>query len=204
MNWIRVAVGIADDPDIHVLAETLGIRVAEAVGLVVSLLTRFPQHASDGDLSNIPATLVERWAGWDGERGACNTAIRALFLTDGKWLAWEKHNGAALRDAEAARVRAAEYRRRNAESLLQSTPNGTANGSPNGTVDRSPLRTNERTNITTGGRKRRELPTATPPPYAEAKPYADAFCPECGDGDPKENEKGRIIGRQHKPGCSHG
>ena len=147
MNWIRVAVAIGDDPDIHRLAEALECPVSQAVGLVVLTLVRFPEHAPDGNLAQIPATLVERWAGWDGERGVFDTALRDHFCNaDGVWEAWEKHNGAAMRDAAAARKRAQEYRRRNAEQLLESTANGTANGSL--------LRTNERTNLTTGSRKR--------------------------------------------------
>src|SRR5690606_31954107 len=69
MNWIRVAVTIADDPDIHALAEGLGVKVAEAIGLVVSVLCKCPAHVPDGKFRDIPASLVEKWAGWEGERG---------------------------------------------------------------------------------------------------------------------------------------
>jgi hypothetical protein len=40
-----------------------------------------------------------------------------------------------------------------------------------------------------------------PRDYAEAKPLADKFCAEC-EGEPRENEKGRIVGLQHKATCS--
>lgn len=157
MNWIRVAVSIGDDPDIHALAEGLDVRVAEAIGLVVGVLCKCPAHVPDGKFRDIPASLVERWAGWQGERGVFDREFRDAFLNaEGVWVSWEKHNGAAMRDAEAARQRAAEYRRRNAERLLESTPNGTANGTANGSL----LRTNERTNQTTGGRTRQAAKTA--------------------------------------------
>lgn len=158
VNWIRVAVAIGDDPDIHELAGRLNIPVAQAVGLVVCTLARFPEHAPDGNLTQLRDSLLERWAGWDGEKGQYATELRDIFLTDGVWASWEKHNGAAMRDAEAARQRAAEYRRRNAERLLESTPNGTPNGSGNGSL----LRTNERTNQTTRGRTRQAAETAGP------------------------------------------
>lgn len=180
MNWIRVAVAIGDDPDVHRLAAALDVRMAEAVGLVVGLLARFPEHAPDGNLADVPDSLVERWAGWEGERGTFAPVLRALFLNEhGVWGSWEKHNGAALREANAARDRAAEYRRRKAEQLLQSTANGTPNGAGNGTPDRSPLRTNERTNQTTGGRLRVNGSTYAPGHVNLAVP---PFCASCGDG----------------------
>lgn len=190
MNWIRVAVGIGDDPDIHRVAEVLNIPVAEVVGLVVCVLTKLPQHAPDGDLSRIPASLIERWAGWTRPRGLFDAALRGAFLDDnGVWRSWEKHNGAAMRDAEAARQRAAEYRRRNAERLLESTPNGTANGSGDGSL----LRTNERTNQTTGGRTRQSARTAEP---------NAPWCVEC-QGVVVTQPNG-LPKKVHTPECSRG
>lgn len=186
MNWIRIAVAIGDDPDIHELAEALDVRVAEAVGLVVGTLVRFPEHAPDGNLAHLRDSLIERWAGWEGDRGRFATELRRIFLTDGVWSSWEKHNGAAMRDAQKARERAAEYRRRNAES----TPNGTPNGSGNGSL----LRTNERTNITTGVRKR-SYPQ-TPEPFK-----SDPFCTECGQGMGKANPDATRLTLLHKEGC---
>ncbi len=179
MNWIRVAVAVADDPDVHLLADALGVRVAETVGLVVGLLVHFPEHAPDGSLAKVPDSLVERWAGWEGERGAFAPELRRIFLTDaGVWASWEKHNGAAIREANASRDRAAEYRRKKAEGLA-STPNGTANGTPNGPTYGPPLRTNVRTNITTGSLARLNG-TSYAPGHVNLTP--PTFCPDCGDG----------------------
>lgn len=202
MNWIRVSVMLGDDPRVHTLAAALGVRAAEAAGLLVLLLTKFPEHAPDGNLAHVPASLTERWAGWEGERGAFDAAFRSHFLTDGVWSAWEKHNGAALRDAEASRLRAAEYRR----NRLNSSPDGTANGSQNGTVDRSPLRTDGRTNITTGRSRAKngnghDPPPRPPVPLSDGLGFAPPFCAVCG-GEPNENEKGRIVGLRHKEGCA--
>ena len=195
MNWIRVAVAIADDPDIHLLAAALGVRVAEAVGLVVGLLTKFPEHAPDGSLATVPDSLVERWAGWDGERGAFAPEFRRLFLTDdGVWSAWEKHNGAAMRDAQASRERAAAYRRRQADALLDSA----ANGTPNGSADGSHLRTDVRTNKRTVGASAK---TATYAP-GHVNLSAAPFCHECGDGELREVKGQRRPVRCHLPTCS--
>jgi hypothetical protein len=167
MNWIRVAVAIGDDPDIHELAGRLNVPVSQAVGLVVCTLARFPEHAPDGNLTHLRDSLLERWAGWDGEKGQYATELRDIFLTDGVWASWEKHNGSAMRDAIAARKRASDYRRQTAERLAESTANGTPNGQANGSL----LRTNERTNQTTGGRKR---PFNNEPPAVNAP-----WCVEC-------------------------
>lgn len=188
VNWIRVAVAIGDDPDIHALAEGLDVRVAEAIGLVVGVLCKCPAHVPDGKFLDIPASLVERWAGWQGERGVFDREFRDAFLNaEGVWVAWEKHNGTAMRDAEAARQRAAEYRRRNAERLLEDSANGTANGTGEG----SPLRTNERTNLTTFGRKRGKHE----PPAANAP-----WCVEC-QGVVVQQANG-LPKKIHTPECS--
>lgn len=206
MGWIRIADGMDDDPKVHVLATALGCPVAGAVGHLVLLLSRFPEHAPQGNLAQIPASLVERWAAWEGERGVFDAAFRETFLNaDGIWTAWEKHNGAALREAHASRERAAEYRRRRADDLLNatvdSTPNGTANGSPHGKV----LRTNVRTNITTGGRKRPftgEQQNGHSPGHLPAQPLAPPFCPECGDGVAVQPEGSKRFVQVHAGSCS--
>jgi hypothetical protein len=183
------------------------VRVPEAVGLVVCCLVRFPEHAPDGNLTHLRDSLIERWAGWEGERGKFAQALRDTFLTDGVWVSWEKHNGAALREAGASRQRAAEHRKIRAQSLLdsaaQGTPNGTANGTANGTPDHSPLRTNERTNLTTGGRKRpwngNSNGNGSAPSYAPGHdnlpPQKDCECP-MGQGDGS-----RRLTKLHTEGC---
>jgi hypothetical protein len=194
MNWIRVAIGIGDDPDIHNLADALDVPVSQAVGLVVCTLAHFPEHAPDGNLAQLRDSLIERWAGWEGPRGHYAEALRRIFLKDGVWTAWEKHNGSAMRDATRARERAAEYRRRNAEQLLESSANGSPNGSPNGTAYGTVLRTNERTNITTAGRKRLF--------HTELAPYKpDPFCKVCGGGMGKADESETRLTIQHKQDC---
>lgn len=111
MNWIRVAVGIVHDPSIHALADAAGVSVPTTTGHVVGLLTYLPQHCRDGDLSGVADATIERWAMWTGKRGKFATAFRA-HLCDSKGVvkAWEKHNGAAIREADRTKERAKEWR----------------------------------------------------------------------------------------------
>lgn len=202
MNWIRISVAIGDDPRVHALAERLGCRVAEAAGLLVLLLCRFPEHAPTGNLAQIPASLIERWATWDGERGQFVAAFRDLFLdADQKWAAWEKHNGKALAKLERDRERLREQREKVSE------PSAVVAGLSR---DGRPLvagtygRTYEV--LTTGGASAEKRRTATAPAtatYAPAQPFAPPFCTVCGDGEPVENAKGRVIGKRHAVGCVH-
>lgn len=168
----------------------MDVRVAEAVGLVVSTLGKFPEHAPDGNLAAVPPSLVERWAGWEGERGRYHAALHEHFLNDhGVWGAWEKHNGAAMREAEASRERARKWRTERLENDAR-----TAYATPNGTPDRTPLRTDGRTNQTTGSRKRG---------YPQPEPFkTDPFCPECGQGMGKANPDDTRLTIVHKKGCT--
>jgi hypothetical protein len=166
------------------------------VGLVVCTLAKFPEHAPDGNLTQIPPTLIERWAGWEGKRGRFDAELRSIFLTDGVWSAWEKHNGTAMRDAIASRKRAADYRRKQAEELAQST----ANGTPNGTANGAHLRTNGRTNITTGGRKRPLNGTDTYTPGHANLPEPQPCHPDCELVAP---EGAKRFHPKHAEGCAN-
>ncbi len=119
MNWIRIARNIKNDPRILTLAARCRVRVPEAVGLVVSLLVEFPDNAPDGTIVAIEDFVLEQWAGWSGDMGVFAEHFRALLCDEtGTVRAWEKHNGAAMREAEAARDRAKRAReeaRRRAE-----------------------------------------------------------------------------------------
>lgn len=111
MNWIRVATKIKDDVSIAKIADACKIRISEAVGCVVCVLAQFPEHAREGGIAEIPDLLIEQWAGWEGKRGRFASAFRAHMCTDeGVTRSWEKYNGAAIRDSDAARLRAQNWR----------------------------------------------------------------------------------------------
>jgi hypothetical protein len=102
MNWIRVAVTVCDDPAILAIAETLKISPYTMVGHWVGFLTKLPTHANTGDVSGVSDAVIEQWAGWRGKRGAFAKALRAQLVTpEGVVRGWDKHNGAAIRRAEA-------------------------------------------------------------------------------------------------------
>lgn len=142
MNWIRIAVGIMDDPTTHALAEALGVSVPATTGHMVGVLRCLPQHARDGDLSNVPDTTLERWAMWTGKRGRFAAAFRAqLCDAQGVVRSWEKHNGAALREGDRQREKAKRYRER-----AEAVPRDATRDVP-GTVPQ-PSRPNVTTTIT--------------------------------------------------------
>lgn len=199
MNWIRVAVGIGDDPDVHTLAHHLDISPAEAVGLIVLVLVKFPEHAPHGNLKDVPDTLVERWAGWGGTRGQFAALLRAIFLNpDGVWEAWDKHNGRPLKEAEASRERARKWRTERLENDLR-TAYGTAYATEN-KPHRTLLRTDGRTDQTTGGASHKITPTAYAPGYVNLP--TPPFCAECGDGVLVQGSGSRRMVQGHAEGCS--
>jgi hypothetical protein len=129
MNWIRVDVGIASDPKLHQFAKALKVKRPEAVGLFVSALCQFPDHARDGNVELIDAETLAEWAGWRGKPDAFAAAFRRVFCDGtGTVAGWQKHNGAALRDAERNAKNAREYRNRKRQS------NGDVGGDVHGDV----------------------------------------------------------------------
>lgn len=195
MNWIRVAVAIGDDPDIHRLADALGCRVAEAVGLVVCTLAKFPEHAPDGNVAQVPPSLIERWAGWDGERGVFDRHLRAIFLTEGVWVSWEKHNGKPLEKAGRDRERLRLQREQKAEEVARLAGLSRDGRQPVAGTDG---RTDGRTTLPQNGRKRPWNSNGEPEPYKPAP-----FCTKCGLGMGKVHETDTKLVQLHKEGCAN-
>jgi hypothetical protein len=134
MDWVAIDVHIAGDAVTHRLADQFRLRVAEAAGLLTLAFAGMAQHAQDGSLTDITDSQIESWALWHGKRGAFATFFRAQLTDDtGTVRAWEKYNGAAIREARAARERMQAYRaRKRSEREANSTANGSGNGTPNG------------------------------------------------------------------------
>lgn len=111
MRWIRIATTIGTDPSVGALADTLKIRVPEAVGLLALVFTQLPEHSRDGCLASVADSTIERWAMWHGKRNAFAQAFRANLCDDKGFVrSWEKHNGSAIREADAARERMKQAR----------------------------------------------------------------------------------------------
>lgn len=129
MNWIRIATKMKGDPRMGALASACKVRIHEAVGLVCCALMEFPDHARDGNLVQVPDVVLEQWALWTGRPGIFAQAFRAqLCDEDGVVRAWEKHNGAAIREADRTRERARAWReertRTGRERRTKPVPNG--------------------------------------------------------------------------------
>jgi hypothetical protein len=135
MEWVAIDVHIAGDAVTHRLAEAFRLRVPEAAGLLALAFAGMAQHAQDGELAEVTDSQIEAWAMWHGKRGAFATFFRAQLCDErGCVRAWEKYNGAAIREAKASRERMAAYRAaKRAEREANGTQNGTAYHTPNGT-----------------------------------------------------------------------
>lgn len=111
MNWIRVAQQIGDDPRLDAMAVTCNVWMATVVGCVVCVLTKLPQHAEDGNVSDVSDAMLERWAQWQGKKGQFAAAFRAEMCNDdGIVRAWERYNGSAMREAKRSMDRSKAYR----------------------------------------------------------------------------------------------
>lgn len=128
MNWIRICVNIADDPSIGAIADSCDVEIAEALGCVVAVLCKLPAHAKSGNLTEIPDRTIEKWANWTHERGAFARAFRSAMCDEsGVVRAWERHNGAAMREADAARERMRDARRKPKANSESASPERSAN-----------------------------------------------------------------------------
>lgn len=155
MPWIRLDTGMKRDPRIWKMAELLRKDVGAIVGYVANVLAEFPEHARDGDLTNVPDVLLEEWALWHGRKGAFAQAFVAELCDDRKVRAWEKHNGNALRQRDETHKRVRAYRERNAHgavsgnatcnALLEPASNALQNGGGNVFTERNGTERNGKT-----------------------------------------------------------
>lgn len=130
MNWIRIAVKMKTDPKVGAIAAACGVPMAHAVGMVCCALMEFPDHARDGDVAGVPDVVLEQWAGWLGKGGVFASVFRAQMCDDtGAVAAWDRHNGAAIREADATKERAKQWRAERQAAKRERVPNGAPNGS---------------------------------------------------------------------------
>jgi hypothetical protein len=125
VNWIRIATKMKGDPRMGAIAAACRVRIEHAVGLVCCALMELPDHAKDGDVSRVPDVVLEQWALWSGKPGVFAATFREqLCDAAGVVRAWERHNGKALRKAEAdiERKRAARESRENGAKTARAEP----------------------------------------------------------------------------------
>lgn len=111
MEWVAISVHIAGDSVTHQVAERCRVRIPEAAGLLALTYAGMALHAQNGSLAGITDSQVEQWAHWQGKRGTFGAAFRALMCDDdGLVTAWEKYNGASIREAKASAERVKKWR----------------------------------------------------------------------------------------------
>lgn len=111
MEWVAIDVGIAGDPAVHRMAETLRVRVPEVVGLLALAFGGMTKHAPDGSVGGVPDSVLEMWATWHGKRGAFAVSFRAeLCDSEGLVRAWERWNGRMIRRSNTASERSRAWR----------------------------------------------------------------------------------------------
>lgn len=139
--WIKVATDIAHDPKVTRIAKACGVNDAEALGLVVGVLTALPVLAPEGDLSEVSDAKIEGAAAWERKRGQFAAAFRSVWCVDHIVANWDRWNGATLRQFAADRRRKKEWREQQKEAESDGPSTGPSTGrNADAAADRLPLR----------------------------------------------------------------
>lgn len=108
-----MATTMKGDASVHRMAAVLTKGdVPKIIGHLQCVFSELPAHARDGDISGVPATLLEHWALWIGKRGQFDAEFRREMCNDGTIRSWDVHNGAAIRQADRNAESARTYRQR--------------------------------------------------------------------------------------------
>lgn len=135
MKWVAMDVNLGRDPAVHRIAAELNVRVAEVVGSVELIFSEMAQHAQDGQLGDVPDSLLETWALWQRRRGALAAAFRREFCDEsGLVTSWERLNGRAIRKAKAEVERVTAHREK-AKAERSDTRTVTRNNARNTTPE---------------------------------------------------------------------
>lgn len=108
--WIKIATDISADPKVDRVAKACGVNDAEALGLVVAVLTALPRLAADGNLAEVSDAKLEAAALWERKRGVFAAAFRQVWCEADVVRNWDRWNGATLRTFERDRKRAKDWR----------------------------------------------------------------------------------------------
>lgn len=200
ISWIRIDVDITDDPAIARMAVTLKTGIPAMVGHVVGVLAKFPAHAPDGNVSSVPDVLLEDWAKWKGKQGTFAARYRHELCDEhGVTKAWEKLNGAAIREAKADADRKREERERRRRERENTKQSGRSGGHP--PDDLGDVGEKSAVTLRDGGRGV-ALRATTPLPQP-GRTDGSALCPFCeAHVVTAEGVSGRLSGRLvHEPQC---
>lgn len=107
--WIRVDAAVRSDPKVAELADRLKIPFPEAVGMCVLVWGAIAEHRPNGDVSGIPFSTFDRWAGHSPRKGfpreAFGKAFVDLFTSDDEASGWHNRQGALIERADRERAR---------------------------------------------------------------------------------------------------
>lgn len=110
--WIRVHANLHAKPVVFRAMESLGVRKAEAIGLLVTFWGSVSQHVVNGNIKDATDLQLEEWAGWNGKRGRFAAFVRAKHLDeDSRVNEWDEYHGKLEDRREKDRRRKAERRR---------------------------------------------------------------------------------------------
>lgn len=135
--WIRIDTDIATNRKTLVLRTSCGRPTPTIVGHLTMLLSRLADNESDGYIGDLPAEVIEEWAGWDGEPGMFDRAFRESFVTDGVIDGWEERQGTLMARQRKDRERKREERARKVRELSAGRPKDrvrTSKQNPDATV----------------------------------------------------------------------
>jgi hypothetical protein len=93
-DWIKMRVGIADEPEVIGIAGTLGIEEDAVVGKLHRLWSWADQHTVDGNAPSVTETWLDRYVGVTGFASAMQD-VGWLQIGDGHIVLpdFDKHNG---------------------------------------------------------------------------------------------------------------
>lgn len=111
--WLRVNADSPRDPRIGRLSQQVDVPPRHAFGMVVAVWCAMIEHAPDGDLSQVPDSTINEWAGSPSRRSGKNKAggdfaaeFKRLFLDEsGRDPAFAENQAKLLESAKKDRER---------------------------------------------------------------------------------------------------
>lgn len=107
--WIRIDASLHRDPEVADLAARVGVKKAEAIGLLACVWGAMAEHRPSGNVSDISPATLEDWAEYEPrgkvKAGAFASAFLALFTDDGRVRGWKDRQGKLIERMEKDRIR---------------------------------------------------------------------------------------------------
>jgi len=110
-DWIKVETCLPDKPEVHQIAQELGIDPDAVVGKLIRVWSYFDTHTEDGNAPNVTRALLERYT--------CNAGIVQAMVNAGWMVAengtlslphFDRHNGQTGKRRALTKDRVARHR----------------------------------------------------------------------------------------------